>query len=237
MSERNGKIIGGVVGAVGGAVLIGVLALLLFLKKRNKKVTNQLPDFADEALSSDNEKSSGFFKLFGAKNGPVNGGGGVSTYNGLENQVNVKSAAVGAGAAAAAGTGGDSDFEYRGVTNSNNLDSIFRSTATNTGYNSSGPNSAAETPRQGHSRYNSMIIPMGVMHEGELQDPEVDVYGTREAPYPTQEDEVHSILMGSDRSSGYATDDDFLFHENPHDYLTEELHSNNSRLRFTEDLG
>ena len=195
-------------GAVGGAILIGALALLVFLKKRNKKVTNQLPNFADEALSSDNEKATGFLKIFGAKGGAAaTGGGGVSTYN---------------------------DFEYRGVTNSNNLDSVFRTSGGNTGVNSTGHASAAETPRQ-HSRYNSMIVPgMGTMHETEPTDQPAGQ--PAEAPYPTQDDDVHSALIESEKSSDYGTDDDFLFHEEPHLFWTNEHHSNNSRLRFTEDL-
>ena len=219
-------------GAVGGAILIGALALLVFLKKRNKKVTNQLPNFADEALSSDNEKATGFLKIFGAKGGAAaTGGGGVSTYNGLENQVNVRASGAGAAAAAAAG---DNDFEYRGVTNSNNLDSVFRTSGGNTGVNSTGHASAAETPRQ-HSRYNSMIVPgMGTMHEAEPTDQPAGQ--PAEAPYPTQDDDVHSALIESEKSSDYGTDDDFLFHEEPHLFWTNEHHSNNSRLRFTEDL-
>lgn len=227
---------------MGGALLLGALALLVFLKRRGKNVTNQLPDFADDALASDTEKGTGFLKIFGAKAG--SSGGGVSTYNGLENQINVRSASMaGAGLGAGTGTGNGDGFEYRGVTNSNNLDSVFRSTATNTatGPTSLGQNTAHETPHQGPSRYNSMrATGMGTMHETERQLPNASARYSRalaDAPYPTHEGDIHSALSESDKLSEYATDEDFLFHGEPHLFWTQEHHSNNSRLRFTEDLG
>lgn len=162
--------------------------------------------------------------------------GEISGFNDLENQLNMKSASVARGGY---GHDTDTDFEYRGVTNSNNLDSVFRSSATNTDPNTSGQNSSSASTRQGHSRYNSVLIPpMDTMHEGNfaLDDHLGTPYPTEDTPLAGHESENHNVFDDHDRSSEYDLDDELLFNQAPHQLWTQENHSNNSRLRFTEEI-
>lgn len=224
-------------GAIGGTIVIGALVVVfLFLKKRRSKVTNPLPDFADDTLG-EQEKRGGFKKLFGAKATAPAYSGEISGFNDLENQLNQKSAAFGGSAAGAYGSHDtDNDFEYRGVTNSNNLDSVFKSTASNTGQNTTGQTLSSASMGQGHlrghSRYNSVLVPqMDTMHEGGYYD--------EGAPYPTEDypltgEQEKSDVFG-DRSSD-DLDDDLLFHQAPHQLWSQDHKSNNSRLRFTEEI-
>lgn len=121
------------------------------------------------------------------------------------------------------------DFVYRGVSNNNNLDSIFRSTTTN----SSGQNTAmggSANQSATHTRMNSIGHPLDI-------------------PYETREVEEHDPFAGHNRidsnetenyenydSSIYDLDqDDFIPADRTH-IFGEEIHSNNSRSRFQEEI-
>lgn len=211
-------------GSIGGTIFIGAMVVLfLFLKKRRSNVANQLPDFADETLDEDlSEKFGGFKKLFGSKATTDTSPGG---YNDIERQLNARSQ-LGGGF----NDVNENDFEYRGVTNSNNLESVFRTSGSNTGQNSGGQNSSATSTRgNGHSRYNSVVQPMAPMAEGVVgeTDPAVRGYPVREFHDETDPDQI----------SEYEYDDnDIMFANTQAPYLYPEAHSNNSRLRFTEEI-
>lgn len=228
-SGQTGKIVGGIVGAIGGCLIIGVFAFLILLwRRRGGRITNQLPDFADDNLEENQEKF-GFKKLFGAKFTPPSGTRGISGFNDLENQLNVKSAALASAAGAQYGSqDADTDFEYRGVSNSNNLGSVFRSSGTNTGLNSGGVNSSSASTRQNHSRYNSVVgPPLETMAEGEQGHEEMFEFNTD-----------NSLgLTDQERSSDYDFDDDLVLHgDRKPIFSSGDYHSNNSKLRFTEEI-
>lgn len=227
---QTGKLVGGIVGAIGGCLIIGVFAFLFLLWRRRGRITNQLPDFADENLQETQEKF-GFKKLFGAKFTPASGSRGISGFNDLENQLDMKSAAL-TGAAVAGGQYGshdaDTDFEYRGVSNSNNLGSVFRSSGNNTGLNSGGVNSSSASTRQNHSRYNSVVVPaMETMSEDDQGHEEMFEFNT---------DNLHG-LSDQEPSSEFDFEDDILL---PPDrqpvFPSGDYHSNTSKLRFTEEI-
>lgn len=164
-------------------------------------MTNQLPDFADDT-SVQSEKLGGFRWFSGAKTLRHSG---VSGYDDLEKQDSEVSPAIVQDT--------DDDFEYRGVSNSNNLDSVFRSSGNTTGQTSEGQLNST-SPKQ-HSRYNSIYNPLSSMPEAGEQDVTVSDH---------------------ERSSEY--DDELLFTPEPHTLWQgqgEEL-SNNLRLRFTEEI-
>ncbi|SGZ49154.1 CIC11C00000003539 [Sungouiella intermedia] len=200
------------------------------MKKRRSKVTNQLPDFADDSTADLNEKlGGGFRKIFGSKatstSGPLTG------YRDLEGQP----AVAPAGAGYPQDT--DEDFEYRGVSNSNNLDSVFRSSGTNTGMNSGGQNSSTGSVKQ-QSRLNSVYNPMSTMHEGAAEESKDNVF-----QYPSEivpEDQLHNLSSETehDRSSEFELEDELFFNRQPNHLWQNqgEDHSNNSRLRFTEEI-
>lgn len=212
------------------------MVLFFFFRKRNNRLTNQLPDFAED--SSLSEKLGSFKKLFGQKSSAVAGGTGVSGYNDLELQINYKSAAVAGGAAGAAAANhgdADEDYEYRGVSNSNNLDSVFRLLR-----GLSTPQTSGHASVKTHSRYNSVYNPMEPMepmsehpvhepleHEQEVhegpRDELVDVPYDDSPPYPEDED----LSPSSDGS---------LIFQDPQQPWTDGNHSNNSHLRFQEDI-
>lgn len=191
-------------------------------------MTNQLPDFADETSGDLSEKpGGGFRKLFGSK--ATGAGAGAAGFSDLERNDNP----VPAGGYA---RDTDDDFEYRGVSNSNNLDSVFRSSGNNTGQNSAGQNSSSASTKQ-HSRFNSLYEPMTTMHEGGTP------FENLETPYPTTEAGVDVFNNSSsetdqDRSSEYHLGDELFFSPQPHPIWQNvgEDHSNNSRLRFTEEI-
>lgn len=210
VAERNSKLIGGLVGSIGGIILIACLAVIFifFKKRRRRNITNQSPDFnsgaaiTDGANGDDEEEDTSFDdkndhifhdsanenmkqsklswlkSMFGAGNGAGSNGG---NHTKLLGSAGAGSAAAGAGAAGVAGAGagagigagaigtfrrlrndtGDlenqtygatpqggrrnhedegstatTDFEYRGVTNANNLESVFRSSGNATTANS-----------------------------------------------------------------------------------------------------
>lgn len=182
-ASRNSKLIGGLVGSIGGTIVIGCLVVLfLFLKKRKRQITNQSPDFNgggatnrlgtgdDEEDTSLEDKNDNIFhdspngnmkqsklgwltSIFsknhnGSGNrsdangaaitgsGAVAGVGGVAgagrsnTFKRLRNADDLENQTYGATPQTNRGDAFDADddgFAYRGVTNSNNLDSIFRS--------------------------------------------------------------------------------------------------------------
>lgn len=232
-SQRNAKLIGGLVGSIGGTILIGSLVVLfLFLKKRRSRVTNHSPDFADDTSGDSNEKS-GFKKLFGIGAGGAAGAATVDSYNDLEKHLESRAAVsdpfLGGGVGGHNNAAHDTsdDFAYRGVSNSNNLDSIFHGSGTATGGNSNdgtgGLNlSSASNRGPGHSRMNSDVNRMDTMPEHSYD------YDQKYA------------LMGAthvrERLSEFE-DEDLFFQAHNHAPLLEgENHSNNSRLRFFEEI-
>uniref|UniRef100_A0A0L0NXQ6 Mid2 domain-containing protein n=1 Tax=Candidozyma auris TaxID=498019 RepID=A0A0L0NXQ6_CANAR len=237
-AQRNAKLIGGLVGSIGGTILIGSLVVLfLFHKKRRSRVTNHSPDFADDTSGDSNEKS-GFKKLFGLGSGAAAAGGAatVDTYNDLEKHLNSRAATSDPflGGVSGSGTGHDTsdDFAYRGVSNSNNLDSIFHGSGTATGGNSNngtgGLNSSSASQRgPGHSRVNSDVPRMDTMPE--------------HADDMRQEYEKNFEHMDTshvrERLSEFEDEDELFFQAHTHVPLLEgENHSNNSRLRFFEEI-
>lgn len=232
-SQRNAKFIGGLVGSIGGTILIGSLVVLfLFLKKRRSRVTNHSPDFADDTSGDSNEKS-GFKKLFGIGAGGAAGAATVDSYNDLEKHLESRAALsdpfLGGGVGGHNNAAHDTsdDFAYRGVSNSNNLDSIFHGSGTATGGNSNdgtgGLNlSSASNRGPGHSRMNSDVNRMDTMPEDSYD------YDQKYA------------LMGSthvrEQLSEFEDDDMFFQAHNHAPLLDEENYSNNSRLRFFEEI-
>ncbi len=218
-SEKNAKLIGGLVGSIGGTIVIGLLvALFLFLKKR-KKVTNQSPDFNDNTSGdSDSYKDkSGFKKLFSSKN--TNTYGGVAGVTDIERQNDTS-------AIQADDESNDesNDFVYRGVSNNNNLDSIFRSTASNSsGQNTTVGGSANQSAN--HTRMNSIGHALDI-------------------PYETRESEEHDPFASHNRinsdetdnfsPSDYDIDQNDLVPADRRNIFGEESHSNTSRSRFHE---
>lgn len=219
-SEKNAKLIGGLVGSIGGTIVIGLLvALFLFLKKR-KKVTNQSPDFNDNTSGdSDSYKDkSGFKKLFSSKNATY---GGVAGLTDIERQNDSP-------LIQADGESNDEsdDFVYRGVSNNNDLDSVFRSTASNSsGHNSVVGDSANQNAA--HTRMNSIGRALDI-------------------PYEASESEEHDPFAGHSRinsdgtdnfsPSDYDIDQDDLVPADRGNIFGEDVHSNNSRSRFQEEI-
>lgn len=208
-------------GSIGGTLFIGALVVLfLFLKKRRSRVTNHSPDFADDTLGEDSNEKLGLRRLFGSKHGSTNAGG-VAGYNDLENHLESRAADPFVGGAAVGRHDGQDDFAYRGVSNSNNLDSVFRGSGTNSGMNSGGDPSApgSEPTTNFHSRMNSTGYPLASMPEHS----------------PDSVDDL--FPPGHNRLSAFEDDDDLYMHGHTHaPLLTEENHSNNSRLRFFEEI-
>lgn len=218
-STHNARLIGGLVGSIGGTIVIGSLVVLfLFFKRRQSKVVNHLPDFADDTLAD--EEKAGFWKLFGA-NTRASGAG----YNDLERQAPKEMSPDYAP---------ETDFEYRGVSNSNNLLTVFRS---NTGTRQNlGPGlGTGSLPKSmGHLRINSVAVDaMSDIASGD-EPPEYrhdyrDLAGAyNELLHDLTHDMFHdaglSVLDMGDEAAPSAP----LF--------SAELDSNRSRLRFTEDI-
>lgn len=174
----------------------------MVLKRKRSNVTNQLPDFADDSRELLDKGPSGFKKIFGTK---------VPTYGGV-NQADLEKdySAVGL----------NDDFAYRGVSNSNNLDSVFRASAA-TSAPVSGPGSSSASRH--HSRYNSTANPLFSMAEGELVVPEIH------EPFSDSTPPDFSEAMPE-------SEDEFLFRSEPHGVWTGENISNTSRLRFAEEF-
>lgn len=251
-------------GSVGGSIVIGCLVVLFLFLKKKKKFTNQSPDFnnndSSETSSNFNEKKTGFKKLFGSKN--TNSIlGGVARSNDLERQINNKAgySGVGAGAAGAgAGAGNtpfvnenndDSDgYQYRGITNSNNLDSIFRSSGTNTKANTSGGGSGRASTKNGvtgsSAKFSSVGGTLSSMPEGyhrtNSDSGPFGGYGStantdRGFTYPEEDTYGHSRDTSGDTDGGFDFGDDMhpdrtaIFGDN-------ENYSNNSRSRFHEEI-
>lgn len=214
---RNAKLIGGLVGSIGGTLFIGAMVVLfLFLRRRRSRVTNHSPDFVDDTLAEESNEKLGFRKLFGSKHGSTNVGG-VAGYNDLERNGDPFTGNTGNGRDL------DDDFAYRGVSNSNNLDSVFHGSGNNSGGNPSAPGSEPNTNHHSRMNSNGPGYPLGAMPEAEHS--------------PDSFDEDFSPPRNN-RFSGFEEDyDDLYFQEHTHaPLLTEESHSNNSRLRFFEEI-
>lgn len=202
-SNNNAKLIGGLVGSIGGTIVIGSLVLLfLYLRRRNRNsLKNQNPDFNDGSDDESLKKGGGFKKLFGSK--------GISEAD-MKTFDHVQ-----------APDDAEGDYAYRGVTNSN-LDSVFKSSATNSGSNTVyyGSTAAGSTGQNStrHSRYNSMAYPQA-FDEDEEQFNFGNVNHTRD-------------------SSGDLEPDEYLSHENllQENPIFGDGTSNNSRSRFTEEI-
>lgn len=125
-SLRNAKLIGGLVGLIGGVIVIGVcIAGFMFLRKRKNKVANQLPNFHDDSSleekgfkklfsnPNDSETAAGFsepvaaggYGVAGFSRNPSTSGGYHATYSDDPSKR-------------------DEDYVYRGVA-SQNLDLVF----------------------------------------------------------------------------------------------------------------
>lgn len=154
-SLSSPKIIGGVVGSVGGVIVIGALVvLLLFLRRRGRKTTNPVPNFSETTSDTDGEKFG--FKLPFTKRSSGGANGALAGMDDIQRQVDQR-----ANSAQSAYPGDESgDFAYRGVTNSHNLESVFRPSATN----SSGANTAAAT-----SRFGLILRPLDTAYEDSFE--------------------------------------------------------------------
>lgn len=231
-------------GAVGGTIVIAacVVFFLFLRRKKNQSFVNQSPDFNDDTERGEASGNGGFGfkKLFGSKmtNSQLAGAGGLASYNDIEN-----------GGVRKVEVDGESntsdDFEYRGVTNSNNLDSMFNKTsATNT----SGNNTNSATAR--HSRYNSFANGMDTPSTNTTAAPPYPA-GNQEFiflnMYPHEEQEAanpYATAVHRGHTRGDSNDFD------PADIDIEEEHllhpgqpafgsqieTRNSGSRFTEEL-
>lgn len=213
--DNNSKLIGGLVGSIGGTIVIGSLVLLfLFLRKRRRNnVKNQNPDLNDPDGNSSDEilhKKYGFKKLFGSK-ATTNSGDvtGFEHVRGYDQE--------------------DDDFEYRGVTN-NNLDSIFRSQnnsgAATTYY---GSTHSQNTGQNSHtSRYNSIAYPK---YTQVAEEDEQFNFGDG----PIDEEQTQPYPVGTPSIEESDSDIENL-HVNRNDIFGDSNASNNSRSRFTEEI-
>lgn len=218
-SNNNAKLIGGLVGSIGGTILIGSLVLLfLFLKKRKRNsLKNQNPDFNDSSESNDDalNRKYGFMKLFGSK-----GAASEADLKGFEHIPAIDKE--------------NDDFEYRGVTN-NNLDLLFKSSASNSGNNTAtyGNTAPGTGPGSGqgsgpgsahHSRFNLVGYPAyDLTEEDEQFDFEHEGQHARHSS-----DDINPLVYELD------PDEENLLVNNP--MYGEGNVSNNSRSRFTEEI-
>lgn len=204
-SNNNAKLIGGLVGSIGGTIVIGSLVLLfLYLRRRNRNsLKNQNPDFNDGTDEDSLKKSGGFKKLFGSK--------AVSDAD-MKNFDHIHSP-----------DNEEGDYAYRGVTNSN-LDSVFKSSAGNSGSNTAyyGSTAAGSTGQNStrHSRFNSTAYPQAFQEE---EDDEQFHFG----------DVNHSRDSSDDLEPDEYLAHDNLLQQNP---IFGDGTSNNSRSRFTEEI-
>lgn len=214
-TSRNSKLIGGLVGSIGGTIVIsGLVLLFLFLKRRrNGNYKNQSPDFNDDvdsdALAGDHK--SGFQKLFGSKT--FNPEPNTTQFNHVTHPSDFEKQ--------------DDDFEYRGVTN-NNLDSVFRSSS-QSGTASVGntiPHTENTTGQNSlkHTRYNSFSHPP----YGDLPE-ENDSFNFNA-------DNLQHGRQDSDEfdPSVIANHDGLPIERGQ--IFTDGTASNNSRSRFTEEI-
>lgn len=265
-AERNSKLIGGLVGSVGGTIVIGCLVVLFLFLKKKKKFTNQSPDFNNNDSSEDsstyNEKKTGFKKLFGSKN--TNSIiGGVARSNDLERQINSKAGYSGAGAGAGAAGGvtpfdndndGNDGYQYRGITNSNNLDSIFRTSGTNTRANTSGGGSGRASTKNGvtgsSGRFGSVGGTLSSMPEGFHSSHNIDSpfggYGStantdRSYGNPEEGGFGHSREASDETDAGFGLSDYDMHDDLQHPdrgaiFGNNDNYSNNSKSRFHEEI-
>lgn len=140
-SLRNAKLIGGLVGLIGGVLVIGLcVVMFIILKRRRNRVANQLPDFHD-SLSLEEK---GFKKLFsnpedadmehGYTDSVAAGGYGAAGFS--RGASNLYRPAAASASASGYGNGHsnppypeDDEYVYRGVANLN-LDLVFRGPST-----------------------------------------------------------------------------------------------------------
>lgn len=222
--NNSSRLIGGLVGSIGGAVVIGSLVLLFWFLRRRKRnnVKNHNPDLNPDVDGNNSDQvmhdKYGFKKLFGSK-ATTSGGNDITGFEHVTPYDH----------------DGDDDFEYRGVTN-NNLDSIFRSSQTNSGggttyYGSThGDNTRQNSAR--HTRYSSMAYPNQVNEEDELFDfgmspssPNRDGEPSGANVYPAEAPVFESDSDGEDN-----------LNVNRRDIFGDGNTSNNSRSRFTEEI-
>lgn len=222
-------------------MIAGLVLFFVFLKKRKSKLTNQSPDFNnDSGLDSfGSEKggsSFGFKKLFGSKvSSGAGAGGALAGINDLERQMNRKAGET-PGYQNLENDDQDNDFVYRGVANSNNLDSVFKPLANNltgqntaslghTRYNSTGGNSSPAPPYPASAHSEEFIfgsIPLSDEHNPLM-------------PIHQEEDRVTSGEFNpSDYDLELEEDEDKLVR--PSMPGTNETESRNSKSRFTEEI-
>lgn len=273
-SSKNAKLIGGLVGSIGGVIVIAAILLLyVFVRRKRKQFTNQSPDFND-STSTDNFYLGGAGakaglpspkndrtrnirgsdeKIFnnsdielssGGRNSAIGGGflKNIMTMKGLKrlsghnsdltanDDLTLFSGPPGSNgtpvkAAGARNYGSNNDpesdrmdtptetnfrhtsqdYTYRGVTNSNNLDSVFRklggpTTGNTTNSNSNGAPTIINSPTSPSSVYPSNAASnrnsqlgtddFNFNDDGKtpFRNPLVDYRG-HNAPYPTNNDQ------------------------------------------------
>lgn len=232
-------------------------------------------DLLDRSHDDDGMKYNkfGFAKLFGSKSGSkaasnnnlLGLGSGLTGYKGildLERQSDFGTngsggygAAIGAGAVAgSASVDTNDDFVYRGVTNSNNLDSVFRSSETSRGTSSfMGKSATGSTTNSstfgGRTRLNSFAHPLASPEQFNFNEHH-EYTGLAYGEHGSDD-----YLPAKDQgSSDYDNDTDSEF--NPSDYDdgglpgagtiiepdrgqifgNQDHGSNNSQSRFAEDI-
>lgn len=220
-------------GSVGGVIVLSALAVLfVYLRRRNRKTINPSPDFSENNSGDLNPFSEKFglkMPFSSSKRSSGGGAGGaLAGMDDIERQVDQR-------ANSTANTVGEEsgDFAYRGVTNSNNLDSVFRPTATN----SSGTNTAAAA-----SRFNSISRPLGTTYEDqdgyEFSQPEQDPGFEPRLGSGAGQNEATASNQAPPYPTGHSRgpSEDFA-HFNPADYhLGEDNNDSTANSRFKEDI-
>jgi hypothetical protein len=118
----------------------------------------------------------------------------------------------------------NSDFVYRGVSNNNNLESVFRSSKnTSRGSSGSGKGLSGVTPKR-TSMVHSMGHPLLPTEEFDFNEVHENDLGNQHHPF-------HDESSDEDGTSQY---DDLIDPQRP--TFTREVNSNNSQSRFTEEI-
>lgn len=210
-SEKNAKVIGGVVGSIGGTIVLTALVALFLLYRRRKSssLTNQLPDFQDgtgldrgnkgvldlaltslEPLLNRNRFSAFFAGLFSRGSdrnefhdkSPYALNPPVASYGNATGRTNPSDDPP-------------DDFYYRGVAKNNNLDAVFRS--------ATALDRASSTARTGSLGGMPLALFPGSprdedFHESDEEHPSTDYHGSS-SPVSTTGD--YELFPGHPHSS------------------------------------
>lgn len=186
--------------------------------------------------------------------------GGAARADDLERQINdragVNTAGAGVGASGPFSSSEEDGFQYRGITNSNNLDSVFRLPGNSTGQNS-GATSGNVSTKGGltNSTRFSSNGGLSTMHEDYYDSSPFDQgnntgygstgatraagagAGTAGAAYGhSRGDSEDSVDAGFNPSDYDIDEDDEFLPVNRGVIFGTENHSNNSKSRFTEEI-